>query len=81
MPRSAAALANALASVVPPRIRRWDMHEAPWLTVLGLGEDGLDGLSPASRQVLDRAEVVMGPPRHLALVPENGAERIAWPVP
>nr|WP_170619484.1 precorrin-6y C5,15-methyltransferase (decarboxylating) subunit CbiE [uncultured Ruegeria sp.] len=57
------------------------MHEAPWLTVLGLGEDGLDGLSPASRQVLDRAEVVMGPPRHLALVPENGAERIAWPVP
>ena len=23
----------------------------------------------------------MGPPRHLALLPEGGAERIAWPVP
>ncbi|MEX0368304.1 MAG: precorrin-6y C5,15-methyltransferase (decarboxylating) subunit CbiE [Ruegeria sp.] len=57
------------------------MTEAPWLTVVGLGEDGLDGLSPASRQVLDRAEVIMGPPRHLSLLPETGAERVEWPVP
>jgi len=57
------------------------MSDTPWLTVLGLGEDGLDGLSPANRQVLDRAEVIMGPPRHLSLVPETGAERIEWPVP
>ncbi|KIC43147.1 precorrin-6Y methyltransferase [Ruegeria sp. ANG-R] len=57
------------------------MSEAPWLTVLGLGEDGLDGLSPASRQVLDRAEVVMGPPRHLSLIPDGKAEQIEWPVP
>ena len=57
------------------------MSETPWLTVLGFGEDGLDGLSPASRQVLDQAEVIMGPPRHLSLLPDNGAERIEWPVP
>ncbi|NOD92044.1 precorrin-6y C5,15-methyltransferase (decarboxylating) subunit CbiE [Ruegeria sp. HKCCD4884] len=57
------------------------MSDAPWLTVLGLGEDGLDGLSPTSRQVLDRAEVIMGPPRHLSLLPETGAERVEWPVP
>ncbi|MEX0328487.1 MAG: precorrin-6y C5,15-methyltransferase (decarboxylating) subunit CbiE [Ruegeria sp.] len=57
------------------------MSESPWLTVLGLGEDGFDGLSPASRQVLDRAEVIMGPPRHLSLIPDNGAKRIEWPVP
>ncbi len=57
------------------------MSESPWLTVLGLGEDGLDGLSPASRQVLDRADVVMGPPRHLSLIPDSAAERIEWPVP
>lgn len=55
--------------------------EKPWLTVIGLGEDGLDGLSPASRQVLDAAEVIMAPPRHLSLVPEGHQERIAWPVP
>ena len=57
------------------------MTDTPWLTVLGLGEDGLDGLSPASRQVLERAEVIMGPPRHLSLIPESNAERIEWPVP
>ncbi|WP_170359213.1 precorrin-6y C5,15-methyltransferase (decarboxylating) subunit CbiE [Ruegeria arenilitoris] len=57
------------------------MLKAPWLTVLGLGEDGLDGLPPASRQVLERSEIVMGPPRHLSLIPEAGAQRVEWPVP
>ncbi len=57
------------------------MSDTPWLTVLGLGEDGLDGLSLASRQVLERAEFIMGPPRHLALIAETDAERIEWPVP
>lgn len=52
----------------------------PWLTILGVGEDGPDGLSAAARAPLDAARVVMGPPRHLALIP-GGAERIAWPVP
>jgi precorrin-6B C5,15-methyltransferase / cobalt-precorrin-6B C5,C15-methyltransferase len=57
------------------------MAEAPWLTIVGLGEDGPDGLPPASRAALDAAEVVMGPPRHLALLPDLVAERIEWPVP
>jgi precorrin-6Y C5,15-methyltransferase (decarboxylating) len=57
------------------------MAEDPWLTIVGLGEDGPEGLSPASRRALDAAEVVMGPPRHLALLPESNAERVAWPVP
>lgn len=52
----------------------------PWLTIVGLGEDGLPGLPDASRAVLDRAEVIFGGPRHLALVgaAERGRE---WPVP
>ncbi|MEO9777721.1 MAG: precorrin-6y C5,15-methyltransferase (decarboxylating) subunit CbiE [Sedimentitalea sp.] len=57
------------------------MADAPWLTIVGLGEDGPAGLSPASRETLDQAEIVMGPPRHLALLPELRAERIEWPVP
>lgn len=48
--------------------------------IVGVGEDGHAGLTDASRQALARAEVVMGPPRHLALVP-GGAERVEWPVP
>ena len=52
----------------------------PWLSIVGLGEDGLEGLSLASRQALDKAEVIFGGPRHLDLVGAGGRGR-AWPVP
>lgn len=54
---------------------------APWLTIIGLGEDGPDGLSLASRQALDRAEVVTGTARHLGLLPGLGSRAVLWPVP
>lgn len=57
------------------------MSETPWLSIIGLGEDGPDGLSAASRNALAAAEIVMGPPRHLELLGKTDAERIAWPVP
>ena len=57
------------------------MADAPWLTIVGIGEDAPDGLSRASRAALQAAEVIMGAPRHLALIPDNGARRIPWPVP
>ena len=57
------------------------MSDTPWLTVIGLGEDGPEGLPPASRDALARAEVEMGPPRHLWLLPDLKAETIEWPVP
>ena len=57
------------------------MAEKPWLTIFGLGEDGPDGLPPASREALAAAEVVMGPERHLGLVDTGKAERVVWPVP
>lgn len=56
------------------------MAEHPWLSIIGLGEDGLEGLTPASREALDRAEFVFGAPRHLALV-QPGARGQPWPVP
>lgn len=52
----------------------------PWLTIIGLGEDGPEGLSAASREALARAEVIIGGPRHLDLV-SAGALGQAWPVP
>jgi precorrin-6Y C5,15-methyltransferase (decarboxylating) len=58
------------------------MSEAPpWLTILGLGEDGPEGLPAASHAALAAAEVVMGAARHLALLPDLTAEIIEWPVP
>lgn len=52
----------------------------PWLSLIGLGEDGLNGLSPASRGALDAAEIVFGAPRHLQLagITARGQQ---WPVP
>lgn len=58
------------------------MSEAPpWLTILGLGEDGPEGLSAASHAALAAAEVIMGAARHLALLPDLTAQTIPWPVP
>lgn len=51
----------------------------PWLTVVGLGDDGLDGVSPATRAVVNAAEVVVGGDRHLALV--DCADKRRWPSP
>lgn len=52
----------------------------PWLTIIGIGEDGLAGLSEASRKALDEAETVFGGERHLALAGITGRGR-PWPVP
>jgi precorrin-6B C5,15-methyltransferase / cobalt-precorrin-6B C5,C15-methyltransferase len=52
----------------------------PWLTMIGIGEDGLSGLSEASRKALDEAEIVFGGERHLALADAGGRGR-PWPVP
>lgn len=52
----------------------------PWLSIIGIGEDGPDGLSPASRAALNGAEIVFGGPRHLALA-GAGARGREWPVP
>ncbi|MFY0660581.1 MAG: precorrin-6y C5,15-methyltransferase (decarboxylating) subunit CbiE [Shimia sp.] len=57
------------------------MSENPWLTIVGLGEDGPEGLSPASRKALEEAEVILGAERHLSLLPDLSAELITWPVP
>lgn len=53
----------------------------PWLTLVGIGEDGLDGLSPVGRRLVDEAEVLVGGERHLALVGAHKAERLAWRSP
>ncbi|MFK4723394.1 precorrin-6Y C5,15-methyltransferase (decarboxylating) [Bradyrhizobium niftali] len=52
----------------------------PWLTIIGIGEDGLAGLSEASRKALREAETVFGGERHLALAGVTGRGH-PWPVP
>ena len=49
-----------------------------WISIVGIGEDGLDGLLPAARTLVEEANVLVGGKRHLAKVPAGEAERIDW---
>ncbi|MBW4973802.1 precorrin-6y C5,15-methyltransferase (decarboxylating) subunit CbiE [Roseovarius mucosus] len=53
----------------------------PWLHIVGIGEDGMAGLLPATRAILEAAEVIVGGERHHLLSEAVTAERIAWPSP
>ncbi|MEL6520292.1 MAG: precorrin-6y C5,15-methyltransferase (decarboxylating) subunit CbiE [Pseudomonadota bacterium] len=57
------------------------MADAPWLHIVGIGEDGIDGLTPATRAIVEAAEVIIGGDRHHTLAPSLPAERLAWPHP
>jgi precorrin-6Y C5,15-methyltransferase (decarboxylating) len=53
-----------------------------WLSIVGIGEDGIEGLSAAARQLVRSAAVVFGGARHLTLAAPliRGIPR-PWPVP
>ncbi|MBV7408471.1 precorrin-6y C5,15-methyltransferase (decarboxylating) subunit CbiE [Maritimibacter sp. DP1N21-5] len=53
----------------------------PWLHIVGIGEDGMDGLTPATRAVVEAAEVIIGGDRHHSLSDGVTAERVSWPSP
>ena len=53
-----------------------------WLAIVGLGEDGVEGLSPAARALIANAKLVIGGRRHLVLA--DGLPRgecMPWPSP
>lgn len=52
----------------------------PWVSIVGMPDDSLSSLPPASRAAIDAAEVIFGGPRHLELV-GAGARGQAWTVP
>ena len=53
-----------------------------WLSIVGIGEDGVDGLSPMARQLVQCAKIVFGGKRHLQLAAPllKGVVR-PWPTP
>jgi precorrin-6Y C5,15-methyltransferase (decarboxylating) len=52
----------------------------PWIWIIGIGEDGLSGLSQSSRDALAQAEIVFGGARHLKLAEIDARGRI-WSTP
>ena len=53
----------------------------PWLHIIGIGEDGLAGLSNAALALVESAQVIIGGDRHHNLAPNVTAQRISWPSP
>ena len=53
----------------------------PWLTIIGIGESGLQYLADVSQNRLDSADIIIGPPRHLLLLGLSGSKVLEWPVP
>jgi precorrin-6B C5,15-methyltransferase / cobalt-precorrin-6B C5,C15-methyltransferase len=53
-----------------------------WLSIVGIGEDGVEGLSSVARQLIGSAELVVGGARHLELANELiRGRRLVWPSP
>jgi precorrin-6B C5,15-methyltransferase / cobalt-precorrin-6B C5,C15-methyltransferase len=53
-----------------------------WLSIVGIGEAGVEGLSSVAAQLIRSAELVVGGTRHLELASELiRGRRLAWPSP
>ena len=53
----------------------------PWLDIIGIGEDGVGGLSAEAFAILEDAEVIIGGDRHHSLAPNVKGQRLRWPSP
>src|SRR5665811_1484254 len=90
--RLASAPASARDSAVPSRMRIFMARPEPimpdpapdqrWLSIVGIGEDGVSGLSAGARDLIANAEIVFGGARHLALAaPLIRGQSKPWPSP
>jgi precorrin-6B C5,15-methyltransferase / cobalt-precorrin-6B C5,C15-methyltransferase len=53
-----------------------------WLSVIGIGEDGLSGLSAKAYTLVQNASVIVGGKRHLEMLPsDDPREKIIWTSP
>jgi precorrin-6Y C5,15-methyltransferase (decarboxylating) len=69
---------------VPEQDRAAGAHHAVsrrWLSIVGIGEDGLDGISAAARRLIADADLVIGGARQLALAGSLVKTAMPWPSP
>lgn len=66
-----------------------DMTTAPadqpepdaWLTVVGIGDDGLASIGEEAKALIEVGDIVIGGTRHLAMIPHHPGERRPWQQP
>ncbi len=52
-----------------------------WLSIIGVGEDGIEALPPATRSLIEAADILVGGKRHLAMAGVDARPRIIWATP
>ncbi len=52
-----------------------------WLSVIGMGDDGLLSIGDRARRLIEAADLVVGGARHLELIPDARGRRLAWRSP
>jgi precorrin-6B C5,15-methyltransferase / cobalt-precorrin-6B C5,C15-methyltransferase len=61
---------------------RLGLTREKWLSIVGIGESGLGELSSSARGLFDRATIIVGGHRHLAMLdPTDIRDRIVWTSP
>lgn len=68
--------------VIMPAEKKNQSPAGPWLSIVGIGEDGLEALSAEAKRHIAEAEFVFGGRRHLSLAkPIISGEARPWPSP
>jgi precorrin-6B C5,15-methyltransferase / cobalt-precorrin-6B C5,C15-methyltransferase len=57
------------------------VEPAKWLSIVGIGDAGLSELSPFARGFIDRASLIVGGKRHLAMLGDLQTAQMAWTSP
>jgi precorrin-6Y C5,15-methyltransferase (decarboxylating) len=75
-------MSSTLPDALPDALPGDTAASPRWLSIVGIGEDGVEGLSPVARGLIGSAEIVFGGRRHLGLAAPliRGAAR-PWPTP
>lgn len=67
---------------MPAKDPRAAKPASKWLTIVGIGEDGVAGLGEEAKRRIAEAEIIFGGKRHLALVASlTKGETRSWPTP
>ena len=59
-------------------------NQQPWLSIVGIGDDGLTDIGQHAHDLIKNAEIIIGGARHLALLPKDNPayqQRLTWPSP
>lgn len=54
------------------------MADPQWLTILGIGDNGLDSLSSSARQLYENSKTIIAPARVLAALDDGDKEFVPW---